>query len=332
MTRTIAVVGSLNVDRTLQVVALPAPGETVHALGERVSPGGKGANQAVAAARVGASVRLVGAVGADDGGAWLRASAAEAGVAVDHVQQAPAPTGEALVLVDERGENLIVVNGGANRMVDAAAARAAVAGSSIVVANFEVSDPVLLEVADAARDGGARFVLNPSPSRPIPQRLLEATSILVVNESELAALCGVDAATDAALLDARRTLGVEHLVVTLGARGAAVVAGEGVVRVASPRVDAVDTSGCGDAFMGALVARLADGDDLVEAVRVAVAVGAYAATRWGTQSSYPTRAELDEWLATRSQPVSAVGAVGAVSAVDSVVAADAAVSSPARSR
>ncbi|WP_251439041.1 ribokinase [Microbacterium sp. USTB-Y] len=284
MSRRIAVVGSLNVDRMLRVPRLPAPGETTAATGRSLSPGGKGANQAVAAALLGADVSLIGAVGDDAEGRFLVDAVATQGVDASGVMTVPDPTGEATILVDDGAENLIVVNGGANLALDPEHVRSRLSGFDIIVAGFEVSDPVVEAAAEAALRQDAVFILNPSPYRDLPAIVREARLVLIVNEQEYAQA-----------RDAEGTLSDSAIiVVTRGARGAAIQRPSGgrPQKVPAPRVTAVDTSGCGDAFAGALAAALAHGDSLEDAVRLGTRVGAYAATRPGTQTSYPTGEDL----------------------------------------
>ena len=298
----ICVVGSLNLDRTYDVPELPAPGSTIHASGFLRSPGGKGANQAVAAARLGAAVQLIGSVGRDAAGDDLLSAVEADGVDVSAIVRSHHPTGEAVILVDDAGENVIVVSGGANLALPPDAVHRAHDDVRLVVTGFEVADAVVEAAARLARSTEALLVLNPSPVRPLRPAMLAPRSLLVMNEGELAALVPGAAATQAGLASASRALGGSDLVVTRGARGALVYgasAGE-TVDVAGRAVDALDTSGCGDAFTGALVAALAGGKTLPEAAEIAADVGAFAATRRGTQASYPTSAELAEWLADRA--------------------------------
>lgn len=292
----VIVVGSLNLDRTYQTARLPGAGETVHGSSPSLAPGGKGSNQAVAAALLGATVRLVGAVGADDAGALVTAAAQAAGVRVDAVRRHPsAPTGEAVIVVDDSGENAILVVAGANAEVgaDDIAGLGCVPGD-VVVLGFESPDAAVVAAASEARRAGARVVLNPSPLRDIPAGLLADVDLLVVNEHELAGLTNATGSGDVDLLTAARMLGCD-LVVTLGAAGAALAIRGRVERVPSPTVTAVDTSGCGDAFLGALVGALAAGATPGASARAAAIVGAIVATRPGTQSAFPTRAEVDGW-------------------------------------
>lgn len=297
MNARIVVVGSLNLDRTYSVGRLPREGESLHASGQGIASGGKGANQAVAASRLGADVRLVGAVGADAAGALLLDTVAESDVDVTGVRRRPDDTtGEAVIFVDDDGRNLIVVSPGANATITAH--DVSTDGAAWVLSGFEIPDDAVIAAADHARAAHARFVLNPSPYRPIPDALTHAVDVMVVNEHELDDALGsaIDSSSDAELLKAREGLAVPQLVVTLGAAGAAAVSGSGVFRAPGRVVTAVDTSGAGDAFTGALVARLAAGDALEAATLFATQVGAYAATRPGTQSSYPTADELDRWI------------------------------------
>lgn len=289
MTGLIAVVGSLNLDTTLRVARLPGPGETVHAAPAIRAPGGKGANQAVAASLLGGRVRLVGAVGDDEAGRLLAAAATDAGVDVSAVSVVHGATGQATILVDDSAENVIIVDGGVNGTVDPRRVGEGVGEAVVVVTGNELSDAVLRAAAHAAATTGAILVHNPSPFRPLPPGL-PAPGVLVVNEHEFA-LFGGDQD------DARppADLAGSAVVVTRGARGALVFVEAEVVAVPAPQVVAADTSGCGDAFLGALAERLAAGVALVDAVTAAVRAGAFAATRTGTQSSYPTAAALAAW-------------------------------------
>jgi ribokinase len=282
----IAVVGSINLDLVVAVERHPRPGETVIGGDRREFPGGKGANQAVAAARLGAQVALVGRVGADAAGARLRDGLAEEGVDVAHVREDPAaPTGMALIAVDPRGENTIVVSPGANGRLGAAdveAARDVVGGAAVLLLQHEVPNEA---VAAAIAAAGGSVVLNPAPARP----LAAAVDVLVPNRGELEALAG---ATGDPVALARSLDGARAVVVTLGAEGAVVVENKRAERIAAPRVEAVDTTGAGDAFCGALAQALADGARLVDAARWAVRAAAVSVTRPGAQSGLPRRADL----------------------------------------
>lgn len=302
MNADVIVVGSLNLDRTYMLPNLPEAGESLHAAATMVSSGGKGANQAVAAAKLGARVALAGAVGEDDAGRTVLGEVSRAGVDTSLVRRIPdEATGEAVIFVDAEGRNLIVVTEGANAAAVAPGSSSAMT-AKVVVGGFEVPDPTVVGAAELAESLGALFVLNPSPFRPPPAALAGRVDVLVVNEHELAQAAGtpVDPRSDEALAQARADLGAGVLVVTLGADGALAVTADSVVRAPAVRVRAIDTSGAGDAFMGALVARLAADASIVDAVTFATSVGSYSATRPGTQLSYPALADLEAWRARAS--------------------------------
>ncbi|CAB4699393.1 MAG: ribokinase [Actinobacteria bacterium] len=296
----VVVIGSLNLDLGVKVARFPVPGETVAGTELVESPGGKGANQAAAAARLGARVRLIGAVGDDGAGTTLLGAASAAGVDPSGVLRVPEPTGRALIETDPDGENRIVVVAGANATVSPEHARAALDPHDVVVLSLEIPLQAVVEAARHARARGARVVLNPSPLVDLPAELLGCVDVLVLNAHEAGAL---GLLRDGELSpDAVRVTGVGAVVVTIGSGGAIVAqvrAGSGdllVDRVEGRTVQVVDTTGCGDAFTGALAGGLAGGRDLVEAVEHANAVGAYAATVRGAQTSYPSRDELEAWL------------------------------------
>ena len=308
----VVVVGSINVDQVVTVDRLPLPGETLIGTSMTLLPGGKGANQAVAAARRGAATTMIGAVGDD-----VHASAAlpllvESGVDVERVATAEGPTGLAVVSVGSDSENTIVVVPGANASVDEeAVARHSevVSRAAVVVLQGEI--PVS-GIERAARLATGRLVLNLAPVVAVSAEVVRLADPLVLNEHEgrllleLVApeaaerLAGRDASgdasgassadaagDDAAVVGELRALGVASVVLTRGAAGALVSDASGSWSVPSPRVRAVDSSGAGDAFVGALSAALASGSSLLEAAQEAVRVGAYSVTTAGTQPSYP---------------------------------------------
>lgn len=290
-------IGSLNADTVFHIPSLPAPGETVLATETRQEPGGKASNQAVSAALLGADVALIGVVGADANGEWLLREAGSrgvdtSGVTVDETHH----TGTAVVMVDERGENSIVVSAGAN----AALAPAMIdpdlfAGNAVVALTLESPLAAVTEIARTACVQGCEVLLNASPARNVPTELLASTGVLIVNRGEVEAISGVAGDSDwvrtaAALAE----LGVDRTIVTLGADGAAVLdTRRGIDVLPAIAVAAMDTTGCGDAFMGAVAAELAFGRPLVEAARTGIRAGAWAATRLGAQSAYGTRQDLD---------------------------------------
>lgn len=294
----VVVLGSINHDYHLRVPRLPLPGETVVAADATFGSGGKSANQAVAAAKLGADTALIGAVGDDAAGrlvldAIRRSSVDVAGVTV----MEGTPTGQAIVVVDDAGENSIVVVSGANAFVGTDPLADATKRAGVLVLSLEVAEPVAREAAEYARAEGVRVILNLSPAQPVSRDLLDCVDLLVVNEHELVELVGPGLPW---MDDGHRTLdacGVDALVVTLGGRGAAVIErGEPVVHRDGLAVPVVDTTGCGDAFLGALAGELVGEVELPRAVGFAVAAGALAATKPGAQASYPTRAEVEQLL------------------------------------
>lgn len=292
----VVVVGSLNLDLVVRVQRHPVPGETVLGGDASRHPGGKGANQAVAAARLGRRVAMVGCVGDDDAGRFLTDA-----LAADRVDTAmvravvDTPTGMALITVDEHAENAIVVSPGANVRLtrdDVVAAAGMLAGAAVVLLQLEVPDEAVLAAAEAA---AGTVVLNPAPARPLPAALLGRTDVLVPNRSELALLAGADVPSDldgvAAL--ARSLHGPAAVVVTLGAQGALVVDGGTVTHIPPAAVTPVDTTAAGDAFCGALADALTGGSDLAAAAGWAARVAGVAVTRHGAQPSLPRRDEVE---------------------------------------
>ncbi len=307
----VVVLGSANADLVITVDRRPGAGETVLGGEVRVLAGGKGANQAVAAGRLGARVSFIGCVGDDDHGRLLRESLQDAGVDVTWLRVGDRPTGTAVVLITPDGDNSIVVSPGANARLsgrDIEAARDVLGRARVLVLQRE-TDPVVSADAAAITDAaGGRVVLSLAPSGPVPQRLLATADPLLVNEQEArdliaahprasssGAICsgGETGSGGSELANALRRTGARSVVVTLGAAGAVAADSRGVVRVASPVVDAVDTTGAGDALAGALAHRLAAGDDLTTALRFAVRVAAISVTRPGAQQSYPVAAEIE---------------------------------------
>ncbi|MBP2475561.1 ribokinase [Crossiella equi] len=292
----VVVVGSANADLVTSVPRRPGAGETVLGTDLRVSPGGKGANQAVAAARLGAGVAFLGAVGDDEHGQLLLESMRSAGVRTEHVRTPDRPTGIAHVVLTPDGENSIVVSPGANGTLTSAdidRAATVIAISTVVLVSLEVPLPAALRAVELAGEAGVRAVLNLSPPAPLTATALAALDPLVVNEHEAAWLLGAhtpDQPSD--LARALLALGPRSAVVTLGSRGVAVADGEDVHLVPAPEVEAVDTTGAGDAFAGALAARLAAGEELLAACQFAVRAAAVSVTRRGAQPSYPTRNEV----------------------------------------
>jgi ribokinase len=290
----VVVVGAVNVDMVVATPSLPGPGETVVGDGVRRFGGGKGANAAVAAARAGARVRYVGAVGDDDLGRGALDELRAEGVAVDDVAVlGEAATGTALIVVDEKGENQIAVGLGANGRVDPQAVRSALAGAlgpaGCLLVSTEIPGEAIAAAVRAGADAGVRCVLNPAPVVEVVDELLALGVLLTPNAGEAAAVArsdGRDPVADARAITGRTGAPV---VVTLGGDGALVADPAGGVERVPPRPAAArDTTGAGDTFNGVLAARLAAGDDLVEAVRTANVAAALSVTAVGARGGMPT--------------------------------------------
>ena len=324
----VIVVGSVNVDLVVVASRLPGPGETVTGGDVARHHGGKGGNQAVAAARLGARAAFVGAVGDDDFGAAARAALVTEGIDVTHLLVAPRPTGVALIVVDERAENLIAVAPGANASPTAASVAAALAAlavgpGDVVLVSCEIPPAAIRAALVGARAAGAASVLNPAPADGLDPATTALADVLTPNEAELALLAaarragdagpghGADPAADAGATGATAagdaevlacqllagSVGRRSVVVTLGAAGALVVPGDGpATAIPAPHVVPVDTTGAGDAFNGALAAGLAAGLPLGAAVRRAVTAAGLSTTRPGAREGMPTASELAAFL------------------------------------
>lgn len=296
----IAVVGSCNLDQVVSVEHVPLVGETVLGGDLRQIPGGKGANQAVAAARLGRSVAMVGRVGDDAAADILRAALDAAGVHTGALLTTPGvASGVALIAVQQDGDNAIVVSPGANARVTAADVSGAVEVSEATVVLIQAEIP-LDAVASAAQVASGQVIWNPAPAPTgrVPDGLLGQVDVLVPNQTELAALSGHHGTVDAevaAVLAAE--LPCSAVVVTLGEEGALVVTGGSSTHVPAPSVVPVDTTAAGDSFCGALADRIVAGDDLVAAAQWAVRVGAATTLRAGAQPSLPTVEEVHALLA-----------------------------------
>ncbi|KAB1146138.1 ribokinase [Micromonospora sp. AMSO12t] len=288
----VVVVGSANMDLVGTASALPRPGETLLGTDFVMVPGGKGANQAVAAARAGASCAFLGAIGSDSFGVTLRARITAAGVDTGQLRTTYGTSGVALVMVNAEGENAILVSPGANASMTGLTEPelTAVRGADVLLAQLEIPVATVTEAAVVARAAGTRVVLNAAPAVPVPPELLAATDLLVVNETEAQALTGRGRDEPSALLDL-----APRAVLTLGAEGAWYGDRDGTaVHVPAVKVDVVDSTAAGDAFTAALAVAWGEGRDVVDAVRWAAAAGAACARRLGASVALPTRAEIDE--------------------------------------
>lgn len=296
----ILVFGSLNMDLLFHVERLPAPGETVLGPSYQIQPGGKGMNQAVAAARAGAAVEMVGCLGSDGFGDSLLAMLKAEGIGTDNVVRAAAPTGCASVMIDAEGRNQIVVASGANNLARADQVPDTVLGpTTTVVLQMEVPVEENWRLLARAKLRGSRTILNVAPFAPVPAASLAQCDIVLLNELEASQLAGSSAAFDALARDlALRSRGI--CVITLGGQGSVAARdGEIIVTPAMPIVP-VDTTGAGDAFTGVLAAALDDGHDLALALRRANIAGALACTAIGAQASLPRAPEIEAGLASPS--------------------------------
>jgi ribokinase len=294
----IAVLGSINMDLVVRVPTFPRPGETMHGTSAAYHAGGKGANQAVAAARLGADVHFFGKVGDDATGQVLLDGLERNGVCVDAVErERRSASGLASIWVDERGDNAIALSAGANGRVDEAYLDRhldEICGAEFLLLQLEIPGSLVQEALRRLPKGGLTVLLDPSPAQDLSRWSLERIDILTPNEGELLSITGRDDIDHAArqLLDR----GVKHVICTLGERGAVWYSGQGdTVRVSAPQVHAVDTTAAGDAFNGALVWAL-QSSPLLEAVRQAVVAGALATTALGAQPSLPDARTLSRWL------------------------------------
>jgi ribokinase len=302
----ICVVGSSNIDLTFRTARFPRPGETLAGSGFHLGHGGKGANQAVAAARLGASVSIVTRVGRDLFGEQLLANFRVHGIDTSHVvMDQERPSGVASIVVDEQARNCILVVPGANGALspeDVRAAAEAIRVADLLLCQLEVPLETVREAFLLARDAGVRTLLNPAPATALSDDLLRLTDLCVPNETELELLTGLPVSSAAEVATSARALrerGPRLVIVTLGERGALVLDDQASDIYPAVPVDAVDTSGAGDAFIGGLALFLAQQVALPEAVRLANAVAAIAVTAVGTQTALPTRPEVDAVLACR---------------------------------
>lgn len=309
-TRSILVVGSANMDMVVTTDRFPKPGETILARGFGMYPGGKGANQAVASAKLGGNVALLAKMGRDMFRERLSANLEREGVDVSNVLiDEQAPTGTALITVDSSGQNQIVVVSGSNMELSTDDIREhehLFDQSGFVMLQLEIPLDTVVQAAQLAHRKGARVILNPAPAAEVPDELLRAVDVLTPNESEMEQLTGKSVDDRERAVGAARELigrGVGHVILTLGDKGVLHVSATHVRRVPAHHVDSVDTTAAGDAFNGALVFALSRGDDLAAAVPFANAVAACCVTRMGAQTSMPTIDEVEHFLARHQVPV-----------------------------
>lgn len=300
----ICILGSINMDSSLLLESLPVEGETIFATDKMVGPGGKGFNQAVSAARLGASVQFIGKIGQDENGKQLMATMQQEGILTDHVYTDPdLPTGEALILFAKNGSNMIVVSAGSNMGLttqDVDLSRENIGSSDVIVAQFEVPIHVIEHAFALAKDEGKITVLNPAPAKEIPAGLLRVTDILIPNESEMHILTGCNTTSEDEIVQGAHKLmeqGTGCVIVTLGERGSLVCHPEGSIAVPAEKVQAIDTTAAGDSFIGALCTRLQGNhlkslDNIIEAVRFASKFSSIVVQRKGAFQSIPYAHEL----------------------------------------
>lgn len=306
MGQNIVVVGSSNTDMILKLDHLPRPGETILGGEFITAAGGKGANQAVAAARAGGSVTFVARVGNDMFGKQAVAGLIEKGINVDHVQSDDTPSGVALIFVAKDGENSIGVGSGANSKLtpaDVGKASGKFAVADVVILQLETPLETVHAAAELGHASGALVVLNPAPAQHLPEDLLRKVSILTPNETEAEILTGVKVTDEVSCRRAADVLiakGVETVIITLGSRGAFVATADADHLVPGFKVTPVDTTAAGDTFNGALAVAIAEGKSILEAVRFANAAAAISVTRFGAQPSAPSRAEIDTLVSDRA--------------------------------
>jgi ribokinase len=311
----IVVVGSLNVDYVVRVPRFPQPGETITGARFETFGGGKGANQACAAARLGAHVALIGQVGHDSQGDWVLGQLDAAGVDTAGVGRDPAETtGIALITVTADGQNSIVIVPGANGTFGCEGLerqRAAIEGARCVLLQLEIPDSVVLEAARIAKAAGACVLLDPAPAKPVSEDLLALCDYVTPNETELAALAGEPQAPALTRMGARRLAdlvrrrGVARVLVKMGSAGALLVGESGDRFWAAPRVAAVDTTAAGDCFSGAFAVAVSEGRAEADAGRFATFAASLSVTRPGAQPSMPLRSEVDAFLAGTWPPPAA---------------------------
>ncbi len=306
----ILVVGSANIDYTLSVDRLPSPGETVMAAEFCQVIGGKGVNQAVAAARAGGSVAMLSCVGDDPGGRMLRAALEEEGIAFEYVSAVPAPSGVAVVMTAAGGDNLIAVAPGANALLLPSMLRASqFAGKRIVLGQLEIPLEAVLQTSRLARANGSTFILDPAPARPMPAELLASVDWLTPNESEARWLLDLPSGEIDPVAAAMRirTMGVSNVIMKLGARGSLLMCKESdPIYIAAHDVAAIDTTAAGDSFNGAFAVALSEGARPEDEARFASAASALTVTRFGARDAMPDRVEIERLVS--SGPRSATAA------------------------
>jgi ribokinase len=298
----IVVVGSLNMDLVVRTPRLPKPGETIIGSEFRTFPGGKGANQAVAAARLGAQVKMIGCVGNDAFGEALIETVARDGVETTFIRKdLQAATGVAFISVETSGQNSIVVASGANALLtpeDVSAAQEAFDGASVLLLQLESPLHAVTRAIELAHRHGAQVVLNPAPAQLLEVDFLNRVDYIIPNQTELALLTGMESISEG--VNALKTWGIRRVIVTLGEEGVLVAENENQVHLPADLVTVVDTTAAGDAFVGAFAVALNEGHPTLTAAAWGKAAGALAVTRAGAQPSLPTRSEFEKFMSERT--------------------------------
>ncbi len=297
----ILVIGSSNTDMTVRSATLPKPGETVLGGDFRMGPGGKGANQAVAARLLGGEVTFVCKLGRDMFGEGASKHYESCGLDTSKILWSDKPSGVALITVDSKAENSIVVASGANAdmtVSDVDSVADIIKSSGILLLQLEIPIDAVVHAAEIAYNAGVQVVLNPAPAAVLPAELLKCVSILIPNETEASAISGIDInnfETAAAAAERLKGMGVREVIITMGSRGSVVCDGD-CTFVPAVKVNAVDTTAAGDTFCGGVCVALSEGKDLLEAVKFATAASSIAVQRPGAQDSIPNRCEVDKLL------------------------------------
>ena len=297
----ILVIGSSNTDMTVRSATLPKPGETVLGGDFRMGPGGKGANQAVAARLLGGEVTFVCKLGRDMFGEGASKHYESCGLDTSKILWSDKPSGVALITVDSKAENSIVVASGANAdmtVTDIDSVADIIKSSGILLLQLEIPIDTVVHAAEIAYNAGVQVVLNPAPAAVLPAELLKCVSILIPNETEASAISGIDInnfETAAAAAERLKGMGVREVIITMGSRGSVVCDGD-CTFVPAVKVNAVDTTAAGDTFCGGVCVALSEGKDLLEAVKFATAASSIAVQRPGAQDSIPNRCEVDKLL------------------------------------
>ena len=296
----ILIIGSLNADLVVRAPHFPQPGETISGDDLHIIPGGKGANQAVAAVRQGASVAMLGRVGNDSFGPFLLESLKSDSVDITHVLTDNSATGTAIIVVDANGQNSIVLSAGANGQVSPADVDTATAlHPSLILLQLEIPIPTVLRAAQHAKQNDIRVILNPAPAKPIPDELISLVDFIIPNETELSLLTGIEVKDISSAEQAAKILlkrGAKNVIVTLGSKGALLVTNHQTIQVNAYQVNVVDTTAAGDAFIGGFASALLRGVEIADAVKYGNACGALAATKFGAQPSLPNKNEIESFL------------------------------------